>query len=268
VDTPGEIEVAAAPTGAQRCPLCGGLNPARAEWCGQCLARFGPPSAPPPSPRRRDPEGADPLGAFPEDFDPLTAPTLHPPLLPESTGPASNSSRNSPVRTGAFGVSGDGITWSCSVCGEDNSLNARRCEICGASFAIAVSGPEPVPKRRDPNTAALYSLLFPGAGHAYLGLPGQAVARGVTSVWVMGVTLISIFSGGGNVSLVLSLCYGAAALGLWLVAAHDAYREANHQSGLTLLSGRRHVYLTVALIGILFVVMTLGALGLRGPIGG
>ena len=116
---------------------------------------------------------------------------------------------------------------------------------------------------RDPNAAALISLFLPGAGHAYLGLVGQAIARLVMSVWVVGVSLIALFSGGGAAAP-LSVVYSVAAVALGLTAAHDAYREARNQGTLVLLSGRRFLYLTLGLIGVLFVVMMLGALGARG----
>jgi hypothetical protein len=122
-------------------------------------------------------------------------------------------------------------------------------------------------EQRDPNAAALLSLFLPGAGHAYLGLAGQAVARSVMSLWVVGVSLIALFSGGGGAAAPVTVIFGLAAVALWLTAAHDAYREARNQSSLVLLSGRRFLYVTLGLIGVLFVVMTVGALGARGAAG-
>jgi hypothetical protein len=122
-----------------------------------------------------------------------------------------------------------------------------------------------VREQHDPNAAALYSLFLPGAGHAYLGLLGQAVARSVMSLWVVGVSLIALFSGPSAAPVTVT--YGLAAVALWLTAAHDAYREARNQSSLVLLSGRRFLYVMLGLIGVLFVVMIVGALGARGPAG-
>jgi hypothetical protein len=264
---------------AKRCPACGGLNSPTAQWCGQCLSPFAAPPPPPPqSAPETEAEEFDPLApwqeftreqeprktgiAGTEEFDPLTAPALgsmapsaiaDPPPPPAAT-----------VRRGAWQVEGDVIMWTCSICEHHNPLEARSCEVCGATFAIEMTTKDSSRPARDPNAAALYSLFFPGAGHAYLGLVGQAVARGVMSVWVVGVALLSMLSGGGSASLLLSLSYGLAAVGLWLAAAHDAYREAKDQPGLVVLSGRRFLYVTIALISVLFMVMIFGALGARG----
>lgn len=154
--------------------------------------------------------------------------------------------------------------WSCSTCGHDNELDAPSCAVCNASFEQTMTNAQVSPHEPDPNKAALYSLLLPGAGHAYLGLVGQAVARAVMSVWVVGVTLIALFSDGGRTGALVWTTYGCAAVALWLAAAHDAYREAGGQPALVLLSGRRFLYVTLALIGVLFLVMTVGAMGARG----
>jgi ribosomal protein L40E len=253
-------------SGTQRCDSCGGLNPPRAEWCGQCLTRFAMWDPAPDSGEPVEPYESPRMPPSTQ-FDPLTAPELpgSPAANPTET-PPSRSLR--PVGGGAFRVTGSEVLWSCSTCGGENSLAARTCQTCGTSFATVVSTREPARAGGDPNTAALLSLFLPGAGHAYLGHMGQAIARAVMSMWVVGVTLIAMFSGGGRTSMLLSVCYGISAAGLWLAAAHDAYREAKDQSSLVLLSGRRFLYVTLGLVGVLFVVMTFGAMGARGAIGG
>lgn len=111
--------------------------------------------------------------------------------------------------------------------------------------------------QRDPNTVALYSLFFPGAGHWYLDLRGQAVARAILSVWVVFVALLAGIQG----SLTLAVPFGAAAFGLWVVAAHDAYREARGESAAVILKGRMFMYVVLGLL-LLMVVLLVGA-GLR-----
>lgn len=223
----------------RRCPSCGGLNPPGAEWCGQCLTRF-------------DAQSGDPG------------------LRPANTGArgAEHVTTAEPVRRGVFQVVGAEVMWSCTVCGHDNPLDAGACQTCAASFADVIRRDERPRLERDPNTAALYSLFLPGAGHAYVGLMGQAIARAVMSIWVVGVALVAVLSGPGRASALISVTYGLAAVGLWLAAAHDSYREAMDQPGLCWLSGRRFLYVTVALIAVLFTVITFGAIAARSAGGG
>lgn len=232
---------------AMRCRSCGGLNTASAQWCGQCLVSFQPGS------RSAESESANPWAS--EPFDPLTAP--HVSFVPEQKI----------VRRGAFVVVGNEISWSCSACMHDNPLDAQACGVCGSSFAVTVIKVDRPHVRRDPRTVALYSLLFPGAGHLYLGLVGQGIARAVMSIWVVVVAAVALFSGGGGPGVFVWTTYGAAAVALWVATTHDAYREANGQPGLVLLSPRRSLYVTLALIAVLFCVVTFGALEARGSAG-
>jgi hypothetical protein len=217
--------------GVVRCPACGGLNPTRADWCGQCLRRF----APEPSPLVR------PTAAS----EPVAGPALQPRALAHEE-----------VRRGAFLVGGGIVAWTCALCSTANDLDARSCTACGASFVSTVSPPAERPQR-DPNSVALYSLLLPGAGYAHLGLWGQAIARAFMSGWIVSVALFTVFSG----SFVLAAAFGMAALGVWIVGAHDAYWAAKNDDRRAILSGRRWLYLTVGLVAILFVVLVLGAAG-------
>ncbi|MDQ3981690.1 MAG: zinc ribbon domain-containing protein, partial [Actinomycetota bacterium] len=181
-----------------RCPSCGAKNPPDAEWCGQCLKRFQAPPPPPPS------VVADPdAPASPED---------------RAVRPG--------VERGAFRSTEDGILWRCSSCDTENRLEEPACTVCGTPFAESVRPPEPERPQRDPGTTAMISLFFPGAGHAYLGLWPQAIARAVVSVWVV---LMAVFFaiGGKAASTPVAVLYGLAAFGLWGVAAHDAFREAS-----------------------------------------
>jgi len=265
-------------SGAVRCSDCGGLNPAGAEWCGQCLRSFAAPPPPPPvalfEPRQADEaidqyfsEVSDPLGPGdtpdPLDYDPLgLAGTGEPPAgkpigVDDPEQIATVVPLSAHVRTS--GPAGDeAVTWTCRLCENANPLAANSCETCGSSFADTM---RPVPPRvsGDPNQAALYSLFWPGAGHAYLGQWGQAVTRAIMSAWVLVVTAFLLFGASGGGSKIFAVVFGLVATALWLVGAHDAYREASGQSSLVILHGRRYLYVTATLVALLFLMLLAGA---------
>lgn len=213
-----------------RCPSCGAKNPPDAQWCGQCLKRF---EAPPPPP---------PLGAVRADA----------PAAPPQAGVKAG------VERGNFRSTDEGILWRCTSCDNENRLEEPACTVCGTLFAEAMRPPGPERPQRDPGTTALISLFFPGAGHAYLGLWPQAIARAVVSVWVLLMALFFAIGGKGG-STPVALLYGAAAFGLWMVAAHDAFREANGESRQVLLQGRRFTYLVLSLLMLLLASLFLTA---------
>ena len=155
--------------------------------------------------------------------------------------------------SGAFTITETGIVWTCSRCETVNPLDASVCSVCGTTFADVIRPPDDRPQR-DPNTVAMYSLFFPGAGHWYLGLTEQAVARGVLSMWVVLVAVLSAIAG----SMLMGVVFGLAALGLWIAAAHDAYREARHESAAVILKGRTFLYLVLGLL-LLMVVLLVAA---------
>lgn len=220
-----------------RCPSCGAKNPSDAEWCGQCLKRFQAPPPPPPVTDVvtdvREPAAARPRGDGAQAVKPG-------------------------VERHGFRSTEDGILWRCSSCDTENPLEEPSCTVCGTLFAEAIQPPEPERVQRDPGTTALVSLFFPGAGHAYLGLWPQAIARAVVSVWV--VVMALFFAIGGKAgSMPIAVLYGAAAFALWLTAAHDAYREANGEGSQALLHGRRFTYLVLALLMLLLASLFLTA---------
>jgi len=202
-------------TETRRCPSCGGLNPASADWCGQCLRRFTPPPPPPPAFG-----GAEPKI--------------------RATDPSAS-----------VAVTKEGITWRCRMCEHDNELAASVCDVCGSPFAATMRGAEPEPEPRDANLAALLSLFFPGAGHGYLGRWPDAIARAVLSVFVVAVALVGALADGVPGSLLLAAVFGLAAFALWAGGAHDAYRSARNEDDLVLLRGRRYMYVTFGLMGVL-----------------
>lgn len=240
----------------KRCPQCRGLNPAGAEWCGQCLERFTAPPAPPPvdvEPRDVSP---DPVVVSGDPAPVAAAAGLSPVPAPAAPAVAAGTTH------GAFRVREHGVVWTCSRCGNENPLDAQVCRVCGTTMADVVD-PPPERPQRDPGMAALVSLFFPGAGHGYLGLWGQAVARGVLSLWVILVVLVSLFQRGRGGSTMIGVVFALVATGLWGAAAHDAYREARNEPHMALLKGKVFLYLVLGLLVLLMVLLTAGGLSAR-----
>lgn len=256
-----------------RCPACGARNAAGAEWCGQCLTRFvqtPPPPPPPPAPAAGpaatppSPE-VDPVAVSPSGVEDFTGSLEE--LLERLGGTADQPGRPGEgagearvlSQRGAFTATDAGVLWTCAGCGTKNPLEAESCSVCGVTLAEMVRPPGKERPQRDPGTVALISLFFPGAGHAYAGMWGEFFARAVLQVWVVGVALLAASQGGTNL---VSVVFGLAAFALWVVAAHDAYREATDDRRAVLLKGRTYMWLVLALLVVLIlgiVVSTLGA---------
>jgi hypothetical protein len=220
-----------------RCPACGGLNAIDAAWCGQCLKRFEAPEPPPPPAL--------------EVSAPVIADPGAPPPAPTGIKPG--------VQHAGFRSTEEGILWTCSACEAENPLDEPACRVCGTAFAESMKPPPKGHIERDPGTVALVSLFFPGAGHAYLGMWPQAIARGVVSIWVALMTLFFAVGGKGGSAGAAAL-FGLVAFALWAVAAHDAFREASDQPSQVLLHGRRFTFLVLGLLMLLLAAMFLTAL--------
>jgi hypothetical protein len=216
-----------------RCPDCGARNSATAQWCGQCARSFvaAPQAQAGPAPVEPDLRAARGDSAAGVARDPA------------------------PAARGPFRVVGEVVAWTCAVCDSTNPLDRSDCQVCSAPLAATLH-PPPEPPRRDPGLAALLSLILPGGGHAYVGIWGQAVARAVTSAWVVFVALLSAVQRG--LLAPLPLLFEGAAVALWLVAAHDAYREAAGQGGAVILRGRLLTWVLAGLV-LLSVAATLAA---------
>lgn len=239
------------------CPNCGGLNPQGAQWCSLCYTRFVEPEPPPPPPGSIvSPGPALPSVPIPAGSSPLaetaaaapTAPAVGPlpaPPDPEKVG----------LTRGAFTVTELGVMWTCSVCGAQNMLDNQSCTVCGTRFAELVEPKEINRVERDPAKTTLVSFAFPGAGHAYLGMWGQAVARAVLGLWLLMVVFITGIQEGVPGSAAISIVFGLASLGLWAVSSHDAYQEAKGASGAVLLRGKVFFYAVLGLLGLLIFMM-------------
>ena len=174
--------------------------------------------------------------------------------------PAPSGEARRAVARGAFIVDGETVTWRCETCDAVNPLSAHLCAVCAAPFSQIAKEPEPEGPERDPGTAALVSVFFPGAGHAYLGDWGGAIARAVLSLWVSFVFLFSAFQRDVPGTLPIAITFGFSTLVLWLVSAHDAFRSASGYGHLVLLKGRRFLFTTVGLLGVMMLMMVASAL--------
>lgn len=248
-----------------RCQNCGGLNPATAEWCGQCMKRFGAP--PPPPPPDSEPIAAiDETSVVPDDGPrgAIAAGLRHKATLGAGTatvgGPPTGAAGT--LERGPFTVVGESVAWRCAQCGTSNPIDEAFCSACATPFAITMEEPDVI-RTSDPRTAAFLSLLFPGIGHAYIGDWGAALARAVLSFWVLGLTLLMSMGSDIPGSIGLAFILGSAALGLWLIAAHDAYRSATGAEALVILRGKRYLHVTVGLLGILFLGLVLATFASR-----
>lgn len=265
-----------------RCPHCGGLNPRDAEWCGQCLTSFvaqpvtagraGPASAPPP------PGVAAPPAHLPEADNPA------PPVSTQENGaapvpgadrsghdrgvtssiPSNGNGRGIATDTlhKSFKVTDSGISWACRMCETENPLAVSTCSVCGSTFAQTLKEPEEKVIQRDPGTVTLISLFLPGAGHAYLGLWPQAIARAMISFLVVAVTVLAAVAPGSQ-SKALAGVFFMVSFGWWAVTAHDAYREATHRHYAVILKDRSFLFVVLGILLLLTAMVVVTLAGAR-----
>jgi hypothetical protein len=192
-----------------RCPNCDALVSADADWCGQCFSSLRAPTP--------DPATAGPVVARP----------------PEGGGP------------GERGQTAE-LTWPCPTCGSQNDIALDLCSVCGTSFAQLLREERAAPTV-SPRDAFLWSLTFPGVGHAKAGRAPDGVARGTLFVLTFGLTLVIVLSGVSSPPVlgVVVLLLGSAMV-LYLGSAAEAYRIAG--GGSPFVSSRALLWATVALI--------------------
>jgi hypothetical protein len=191
-----------------RCPNCSALVSADAEWCGQCFTSLRA------------------VEAAPE------------PVSARVPGPLVTAEVPEGGRLEA--------TWPCPTCGSPNPIEVDLCRVCGTSFAQLLRQQEE-PPTVSPRDAFLWSLTFPGVGHAKLGRAADGIARGTLFVLTFGLTLVIVLSGvsSGPVFGVVALLL-VSALTLYLGSAAEAYRIA--EGGAPFVSARALLWATVALI--------------------
>jgi hypothetical protein len=191
-----------------RCPNCHALVSADAEWCGQCFASLRVP----------EPD--------PADRGPVSAPVA---------GTAT-------AGTGAKGAA----AWPCPTCGADNPIELDVCAVCGTSFAQLLRQEEERPTV-SPRDAFLWSLTFPGVGHAKVGRAPDGIARGTLFVLTFGLALVIVLSGVSTAPVfAVVVLLLLTAVTLYLGSAAEAYRIAD--GGAPFLSARALLWATVALI--------------------
>jgi ribosomal protein L40E len=215
--------------GERRCPTCGALASADAEWCGQCF-----------SPLER-------AGSRTEADSPATSPptgTAGPTTIRGASG-------------GAIEVEGGTLAWTCPVCETRNPIEANECSTCGTPFGRLLAEPKAAPEV-EPQTAAVWSMLWPGLGHWKLGRRTDAVARIVIFGWAFGallVVLVSRFGKGGlGPTFPLFVLFLGASLMIYVVSALDAYRLAAGDTPV--MSSRALLWTSAALVFLSVLIAT------------
>ena len=187
-------------TQERRCPTCGGLVSPDAEWCGQCFS---------PLDRTNTAERTAPDPDLPQVE-----------RLEAALGTAS----------GGLEVDEGRPTWVCPVCQERNPIEAAACATCGTPFTRLFEERQERPDV-EPQTAAVWSMVFPGLGHWKLGLRADAIARIVMFAWAFGALLVLLVSrfgkGGLGPTMPLFLLFLGSSVAIYVVSAIDAYRIAS-----------------------------------------
>lgn len=216
-----------------RCPSCGALASADAEWCGQCFSSL------------RAQDGAPEVAVAGLAGGPRAGGTANPP----GAGPALGGEPTAP-------------NWPCAVCDSRNAIEADVCAFCGAPFGKTLERSEARP-RVEPMTAFTRSLIFPGLGHKALGRGLEGFVRTVLFVWTVGTAAMLWSSGsaegglGGAAPMIM--LFGVSALFVYLVTAVDAYRGASGTAPV--LPSRVWLWLAAALV---MVSALLAALAIAG----
>ena len=217
--------------GDRRCPSCGALVSADAEWCGQCYTPL----------ERREPNAVTASGSTPQAGGPT------PTSPPVSTGPIA----------GAIEIGAGKLAWTCPVCETRNPIEANECPTCGTPFSRLLEEPAHTPQV-SPQTAAVWSLAFPGLGHWKLGLRTDAVARFAMFGWAFGALLILLVSrfgkGGLGPTFPLFLLFLGASLAIYVLSAVDAYRLASGDPPL--LNSRTLLWASAGLVFLSVLIAT------------
>lgn len=215
--------------GERRCPACGALASPDAEWCGLCF-----------SPLERS--GARIEAARPATVTPTG--TAGPKAIRGTSG-------------GAIEVDGGTLAWTCPVCETRNSIDANACSVCGTAFGRLLAEPRAA-SQIEPQTAAVWSMLWPGLGHWKLGRRTDAVGRFVMFAWsftALMILLVSRFGRGGlGPTLPLFALFLGASVLIYVVSAMDAYRLAAGNEPL--MSSRTLLWTSAGLVFLSVVIAT------------
>jgi hypothetical protein len=145
----------------------------------------------------------------------------------------------------------------CPACETRNPIEASLCSVCSTPFGRLFEEPEERP-RVDPQTAAVWSMVYPGLGHWRLGRKGDAVARFAMFGWAFGalvILLVSRFGKGGlGPTYPLFLVFLLAAVTIYVLSAVDAYRIAADDPPI--VSSRALLWGSVGLIVLSILIAT------------
>jgi hypothetical protein len=151
-----------------------------------------------------------------------------------------------PIRTQDRAEGGVALMWPCPTCGAQNAIDLDLCSVCGTSFGQLLREEATAPAI-SPRDAFLWSLTFPGVGHAKAGRAPDGIARGTLFVLTFGLAMIIMVSGVSSAPVfgVVILLLGSAMV-IYLGSAAEAYRIA--AGGSPFVSARVLLWATVALI--------------------
>ena len=151
-----------------------------------------------------------------------------------------------PIRTQDLAEGGVALMWPCPTCGAQNAIDLDLCSVCGTSFGQLLREEAPS-STVSPRDAFLWSLTFPGVGHAKAGRAPDGIARGTLFVLTFGLALIIMVSGVSSPPVfgVVVLLLGSAMV-IYLGSAAEAHRIAS--GGSPFVSARVLLWATVALI--------------------
>lgn len=210
-----------------RCVRCGALNPDGADWCGQCLMRFGTP-IPLVAPAR--PEGSDRSPALdpPEGVagaDGATSAPARPPDLGRTV-----AVRLVPSSSGRIRQVDGRLEWACPSCDEVNPIDEQACTVCGSPLLDLFRVPAPPRPPRRAGVALGLSLL-PGLGCWYAG----SLAAGLIRLLLAGTwlaALVVLWPRPEPALVLVKALFLVALVGLWVTSAVDALRLARHRRPL------------------------------------
>lgn len=214
----------------RRCPSCGALVAADAEWCGQCFADLRPP---------RSTQPADPA--------PEASPTV---------------ADRRDVGAGASDAV-DGAWWPCAACGARNPIELDTCARCGTPFADLMRDASGDRRVAEPKEALAWSLIFPGLGHRVAGRPLDGLARGVLFGMSFAMALLLGFAGvrSGPTFAVFAV-FLLTALVVYGGSAYEAYRIADGAD--VFIGSRPLLWLLVGLILLSIVMLALAVASASG----
>lgn len=154
------------------------------------------------------------------------------------------------------------LMWPCPTCGAQNPIALDLCSVCGTSFGQLLREETAMPTV-SPRDAFLWSLTFPGIGHAKAGRAPDGIARGTLFVLTFGLAMIIVVSGVSTAPVfgvvVLLL---ASALVIYLGSAAEAHRIAG--GGSPFISARALLWATVALLMLSVSLLALSVVTVNG----